>query len=422
MKTFTVALPLLLLAVLSHLLPTARADFDEPQISISLVSGQVRITFTDSLQVADSIHGPWTTIPAATNPYTPAAEAGAKFYRAWRILSIFFSEAPVDLTFSGPFQTHFEMAFAGMPDGIFPPVREKPWFEGTLNMTGHEIPVTLRVRGNSSLQECPFPKLKFKVSSANRLGTPFYDAREVKIATHCAEGGRGPIGRLREQTAAWREALAYETMTALGFISPRVRRARIEYRDTSPAGTEGERLWQLTRQAMIFDDPEVVAARFGGRALDDEEIAALENASFDPQLITDLHFFHALLGNWDYVLNLTGEGIWNTEVIALPDGKFLPMAGDFDLASFVTEEVRLNAPWDYHPELEDIDRQARWQLEEIRTWMGAQHFEASRDLFVTARPVLENIINSALVDDRGRTNAQRHLTAFYGALEALGSR
>lgn len=91
-------------------------------------------------------------------------------------------------------QAHFDLALAGIPDGIFPPRREKPYFVGKVWYSGHEVPVQLRVRGNSSLQECPFPKLKFKVARVDRVGTRFADAREVKLGTHCADGGRGTVG------------------------------------------------------------------------------------------------------------------------------------------------------------------------------------------------------------------------------------
>src|SRR5262249_12986122 len=157
--------------------------------------------------------------PLLINPAEPGT-----YYRSSRAEdeSIFSSRSVLRGVVSGPLQEYFDLAFAGTPDGIFPPHRETPYFDGTLKMGVAEVPVKLRVRGNSSLQECPFPKLKFKVSKENRAGTPFADAREVKIGTHCAEGGRGNIGRLRDERAAFREAVAYEIMELLGFVGPRV--------------------------------------------------------------------------------------------------------------------------------------------------------------------------------------------------------
>ena len=394
---------------------------NSPVILLTKEGAQIRIAFTGTLQSADSVTGSWTDITNAANPYVVDFSAGNKFFRARDLASIFSSEAIVSFTVDGPLQQHFDLAYAGMPDGIFPPIREKPYFDGTITMGAQEIPVSLRVRGNSSLQECPFPKMKFKVSRADRAGTPFFDAREVKIGTHCAEGGQGPIGRLRDERATYREALAYECMNILGFVSPRVRRARIEYRDTSAPG-RSEVGWMVQRNAVILDDIEVVAERLGGRALDDEEITVLTNANFDLQLVTELEFLHILLGNWDYALATNGVGLWNTEVIELPNLKLVPVAGDFDLCSFVTGELQLDVPWDYRPALPPHERQARYDLEQIRARLGEVNptiFPNAKARFESKRTALEAKVDAAVLDEPGRTNALLHVTAFFTSLSAI---
>lgn len=392
-----------------------------PSIAIQRAGSQLRLVFTGTLQTTSSLSGPWSDLTGAASPYLESTTPAPKFYRARTagVQSIFSSSSVVELIITGPLQEHFDLAFAGQPDGIFPPIREKPYFDGRLAMEGFDLPVSLRVRGNSSLQECPFPKLKFKVSKQARPGTPFFDAREIKIGTHCAEGGRGTIGRLRHETAAFREALAYEAMHVLGFTAPRVRRAYIEYRDTSSTNRSSPAGWELARMGFIIDSAEVVAERLGGRALDDEEVDALIGANFSEELITSLRLFHVLLGNWDYALSLDGRELWNTDVIELPNKTLLPVPGDFDLASWVTEEVQLSAPWDYHPELEDIDRQARFEVERIQASVSPASFEVAKDRFMQNRAALEAKIESALIDDAGRTNVLRHLTALFRAFEPL---
>ena len=390
-----------------------------PTIGIGLSGTQAAITFMGTLQAANNVAGPWTNLPNAVSPLAEEASRQYRFYRTLEPVGIFSTNSVVTFTVTGPLQKHFELAFAGSPDGIFPPKRVKPYFEGTVTVGNHEIPVNLRVRGNSSLQECPFPKLKFKVAKETRVGTPFADAREVKIGTHCGEGGRGNIGRLRDESAAYREALAYETMDLLGFVTPRLRRARIVYQDnTSPTNSSSAVGWSLTRSAFILDDVEVVAERMGGRALSDEEIAALGDPKFDGQLVVDLQFLHALLGNWDYGLGAGDQGLQNTDVITLSSGELIPVAGDFDLASWVTEVVRLSAPREYLPELPDIDRQARYEMEQIRSRVSESQFGAASNRFVTQRTAMESRINAAVVDEPGRTNALRHVTAFFDALTA----
>jgi len=389
-----------------------------PGIAISRAGSQTVVTYTGTLQAATNLTGPWTNVGGAISPHLPAAIAQSTFYRTRSSESVFATNSVVSFSLTAPFQKYFELAHAGQPDGIIPPVREKPYFEGALSMAGLELPVSLRVRGNSSLQECPFPKMKFKVAKNDRSGTPFFDAREVKLGTHCAEGGRGPIGRLREQTATFREALAYETMWLMEFTSPRARRAHVDYQDVTPTNASPLTGWQVSRDGLILDDIEVVAERINGRALSDEELEDLTDANFDPQLIADLQFFHALLGNWDYALSVDGLGLWNTDVIELANRTLVPVAGDFDLASWVTGMVRLMAPTDYHPELPDIDRQARYELEQIRQRVSAANFTTARQRFEGKRATIELQINAALIDEPGRTNAQRHVTAFYDALTA----
>ncbi|MBN8246269.1 MAG: hypothetical protein J0L84_02355 [Verrucomicrobia bacterium] len=389
-----------------------------PTVAIHREASGTTITFMGLLQAGISAAGPWADVVGADTPFLETSDAPQRFYRSRDMGGVFEEEGVVRLVLQGPLQRHFELAFAGLPDGIFPPVREKPWFPGSVRVAGEEIRATLRVRGNSSLQECPFPKLKFKVAREDREGTPFAGAREVKVGSHCAEGGRGSIGRLREEAAVYREAMAYEVMHLLGFLSPRVERARVTYRDTSPPREGSETGWTLTRNAMLLDDAEVVAERLGGRALDDDEITALTDADFDAQTITDLRCFHVLLGNWDFALSVDGRNLWNTEVIERADGRLIPVAGDFDLASWVTEEVQDTVPHDYLPELPLLDRRARYELEVLGKSVTPAQFAAAKERFASKRSELESLVQGALVDEVGRTNALRHLTVFQNALAA----
>ena len=394
---------------------------DAPAVAIARDSARLKITFAGTLESADAIGGPWTEVTNAASPFGLEPADQQRFFRTRSAggLSIFSSHSVVSWTLSGPFQAHFDAAFAGTPDGFFPPHREKLYFDGRLAMAGFDLPVSLRVRGNSSLQECPFPKLKVKIDKEHRPGTPFFDAREIKIGTHCAEGGRGTIGRLRDETATFREALAYETLDLLGFIAPRVRRAEIDYQDTTPTNTGAQGGWQLSREAVILDDVEVVAERLGARVLSAEEIAGLTNAAFGVQLITDLRLFHALIGNWDYAVSEEGRGLWNIDVLELSDKKLAPVAGDFDLSSLVTGVVRFSAPRDYRPDLGDVEREALYRIEQLEQGVAQPVFGAARDRFTARRNALESLIASALIDEIGRTNAFRHVSAFFDSLAAV---
>jgi hypothetical protein len=106
-------------------------------------------------------------------------------------------------------------------------------------------------------------------------------------------------------------------------------------------------------------------------------------------------------------------------VIELPNKQLLPVAGDFDLASWVTGKVRLSTPRDYRPDLPDVDRQARYQVEQIQGRTSAASFASASASFAARRPEIEHQISSADLDPDGRTNALRHVTAFFDALAAV---
>jgi hypothetical protein len=233
------------------------------------------------------------------------------------------------------------------------------------------------------------------------------------LGTHCAEGGHGGIGRLRDERSTYREAVAYEVMASMDFLAPKVRRAVIAFEDTSEDRGFENTGWHITRSALLLEDIEVVASRLGGHALTDAELAALTKGAFGDQTILELKLLHALLGNWDYALTVDGRGLWNTDVIQFDDGTYRAVPGDFDLASWVTERVFLNAPWDYFPELPDLERQMKFQLGELRGGVSDDIWRTAVQRYQQKKTVLEDLVRTAVIDEAGRLNMQHHLAVFF---------
>lgn len=100
----------------------------------------------------------------------------------------------------------------------------------------------------------------------------------------------------------------------------------------------------------------------------------------------------------------------------MPGGKLIPVAGDFDLASWVTGRVQDSAPHDYHPELGALEREARYRVETIQREVHPPDFVSARTRFVLAQATIEAEVAGALVDPEGREIAVRHVAAFYDAL------
>jgi len=340
------------------------------------------------------------------------------------------STETIAFTVTGPFQTAFSAAYAGLPDGINPPVRVKDPFAGTLQYTGDAGPVvlqtTLKVRGNSSLQECAFPKLKVTVfDDAERAASIFYKAKRTKIGTHCddrADDDRGVIGRLRNQKATFREAFVYEVMRQLQLPTKWARPARITYVDTSPGTSDVG--WTVERDGFIFDNAKNVAKRHDALLRADEDPwTATQVQSVDRDQAAKLYFLQALFGNWDWRLAVdpatseTGPP-WNVHVMTLSNGTHVPFAYDFDLSSAVTGEFvrESQLPTDLYPGEALLFRQAAYYLLPTKDEFTGTRRTQIAAFFVAAEATLRATLASYPMDADGRENMTAHLDAFYDVL------
>jgi hypothetical protein len=334
--------------------------------------------------------------------------------------ALFGASGPSELVLEAPFAPAFRAARAGQPDGIFPLPRTTDPFMGKIGYGDLRIDAELQVRGNSSLAECPFPKLKAKADKAQAAGTMFDGARKIKINTHCGEGGTGTIGRLREEKATWREAALYQAMRALMMPAQLAKPLSITYLDTTTNET-------ITRKAFIFEHVDLAAGRLGGKALESPETWEGDPAQvMEMQAIVRIHFFEALIGNWDWHLRIGpskpgGGQLWNIDAVQLSD-KLVPLAQDFDLSSAVTGN--LIAEEDIDPKIlpgkpQLVRQAASYLANEYGPQFADSELHAARDHFKARRAALEQALAEAPVDDEGRANLNAHVDAFYQALDHL---
>ncbi|MFT3924069.1 MAG: hypothetical protein QM778_16155 [Myxococcales bacterium] len=337
------------------------------------------------------------------------------------------AKSAVGLSISGPLSDAFGAAFAGTPDGIIPPVRNKDPFAGGMayinaDKSARAPQVELAVRGNSSLQECVFPKLK--VSFDKRVDATsdlFYDTKKVKIGTHCGEEDsvNGTIGRLRNEKAAWREEVAYQLARALGITVMQTRPAVITYTDTSQTSSFES---PLTRKAFLLEHVDELARRLGATALKDPiDCGDNPDARPDATAVLRVKFFHALIGNWDWMLGppeTHGCGtLMNTEVLVHGDGSLTLVPADFDLAALVVGEVRNPDTNQVEPiEVENSAAAARAALETSLIGEDPGAVEQMKASFLAKQPELSAIVEASLMDASGKADALELLQGFFQAL------
>ena len=377
----------------------------------------------------------------ATTSADTSSDPGVSDNEVTAEADVFADRSLLTLGLDGPFDDLFAAAHAGVPNGPLPGLPRRVFDEMpgklTFTMTSGErgsLDVTIKVRGNSSVSECPFPKLTVKLTDAAKAvaaKTPFARNTKFKIGTHCADAGdgqTGTVGRLRNEKSPLREQLILSELEALGLPATLASRpARITYTDVkSHATTE--------RNAMLFEDQKALALRSGAPkkvcrtvgaeeecdpVLTDEELAALDPRNgLAHDRIAAFVLFHAAVGNWDWRLDLApeatpghGSRVWNHDVVMLGDGTALtPVAHDFDLASAVTGRIGpadITAP--------ALTAQLTRMLAET-TGLSDTEVDGARALFRAKKDALYAAVERSPTDLAGKALAKQHLDAFFVAI------
>jgi hypothetical protein len=338
----------------------------------------------------------------------------------------YVSKEPLTLALSGAFGAAFQAAHAGEPDGIVPPERLKEPFAGTAAYTQREASertesVELAVRGNSSLQECDFPKIKFAFAERVKdRADVFFGTKKVKVGTHCGdeEEVNGLIGRLRNEKAAWREEVVYQLARALGISVMHTRPAVITYTNNAdPPRFDSP----LTRKAFLLEHVDEMARRVGATALKDPVDCGDPAARPDAEAVLRVRFFHAMVGNWDFTLGppeSNGCGsLMNTEVLRFDDGSILLVPADFDLAAFVVGEVRNQDTNQMEPiSAENALASARFYLQANLQGEDAERVDAMRAEYRAKQSALTRVIDESVMDAEGKAAGQLLIAGFFAAL------
>ncbi|MHB8876483.1 MAG: hypothetical protein ACYC8T_22540, partial [Myxococcaceae bacterium] len=174
---------------------------------------------------------------------------------------------PLQLKLTSDFVTLFATKTgAGRKSGI---AGSLEFGEGAAKKT---IPVNVRTRGQSSISTLPEPKLKIKLDSAARAGTPFENEGSLEIGVQGGASGKDSLGRVLIPQAPSREAATYALLEELGLAVPRARVANFDYVDAQ--GTV------RSQPAFLVEDADSVATRFlGERGV---EVGNMGNADQQP--------------------------------------------------------------------------------------------------------------------------------------------
>lgn len=230
-------------------------------------------------------------------------------------------------------------------DGEAPPAWQEPEFSEpgklTIAVEGGEKVLDMRVyiRGESSQNDCPFPKLKIDFDDKEQLKkTPFKGHGKFRLNTHCGPGdasARSGMGRVMNGVGPVREELTYKIIRAMGIPTYATRVLAIKYEDTAAnnavtetfgmameSGDDAEQRFKAMQPALIPEGYEYLDPAVAGRG------------RATPENLAQVTVAEAFSGNKDW------GGTHNVDSFgANPPTEIFQIAQDFDLGAIVLADI-----------------------------------------------------------------------------------
>jgi len=211
---------------------------------------------------------------------------------------------------------------------------DPPWRVATLSYVGPDgnpvtIPMKVRTRGIWRLKMCDFPPLRLNFSGETSKGTIFHKLDKPKLVSYCQDTDAFEQYILQEFQL-------YRIYHLLAPESHKARLLKLTYADSANGKIRAK------RYGFIIEEPKALAARLGGRML--EQKGALPG---------DLEPYHdALVGVFQYMIGNTDfseRALHNIELFATSDATILAIPYDFDFAGavnarYATADPKLGIP------------------------------------------------------------------------------
>jgi hypothetical protein len=236
---------------------------------------------------------------------------------------------------------------------------------------------------------CDFVPLRVELTGNDLAGTPFEGQTNLKLGTHCRDGGESDQFVLREY-------LSYRLFNLVTPQSFRARLARATYVDSKSRKTI------TTRYAIFLENDNDVARRMGGRIV---ELPHLQFKDVDQTALDNMMLFNYMVGNTDFSL----YALHNVRVVQNPERTLFTVPYDFDLTGFVNPPyAAVNPRLGIRSVVDRLYRGPCRSLEDLNK--TADQFRANRAQMIAALEGMKEI------DGAARSQAKDYLESFFRAI------
>jgi hypothetical protein len=206
---------------------------------------------------------------------------------------------------------------------------DPPWRQATLSYKGDDgstvtVPLQARTRGIWRLKMCDFPPLRLNFKGDLTKGTIFHKLDKPKLVSYCQDND------LYEQYIL-QEYQLYRIYSLLTPFAHHVRLLKFTYADSASGKIRAK------RYGFIMEEPNAVAARLGGKVMEQK---GAQPGDLDPFQDALFGVFQYFIGNTDFSIG----GLHNVELFFANDGPVSPIAYDFDFAGAINARYAVPDP------------------------------------------------------------------------------
>lgn len=275
---------------------------------------------------------------------------------------------------------------------------EAPWHAATLSYAdtsapggNRVVPVRVRTRGIWRLKNCEFPPLRLNFANKDVKGSVWHDLDEPKLVSYCKT-------MASYEQYVLQEYQLYRIYRLLTPVSHQVRLLKLSYADSASGKVE------QTKYAFISEDPQHVALNNGGKIL---KVTGATSEDLDGEPATVAYLFQYMIGNTDFSFG----GLHNAEIVQLSDGRYIPIAYDFDFAGAIDAPYATPDPSLTITRVRD--RQYRgWCQQNPLVPTVAEKFKAKKDAIYA----LYSDSIGALMNPRTVKETLEYFDSFYAAI------
>jgi len=316
------------------------------------------------------------------------------FLCAWSVAQVpgyaplFQDETPVEIKFS----IDIEDLQRETKDSVyFPSVLTYKTPSGSWD----SVRITIRARGNFRRKNCSLPPMRFKINKDDRDSTIFAGTKSLKLVLPCHSSKTGNDLVLKEYVCYQ----LYEPTTPYVFGTRLVNITLVDL------GNKNHKTYQL--KGFFIEDDDAVAKRFHAKVVDAEKLHPL---AMQDTCSLRFDMFQYMIANTDFSTTF----FHNAKVIKTKQGRYIPVAYDFDMSGFV------NAPYaTFDPMLNIGSVRERIYRGFCRNEQVTHHV---RSEYIALEPKIMDVLGhyESLFDSREFNGMKKYMNDFFTTIKNDG--